>query len=535
MKVKKQDRARRFVLQPPSGDKEYQGDFGDRAEDYPPLSRRLSENIEMISRFFHTDLCQDLIIRRLRAGGVHPMAVVYLEGMSSQPQIADHIIRPLLCERAAKMPSGAIAEQLMNLVEISDLKQVATLQEGVDHLLNGDCLLLCDGEATLFACDVKGFEKRSVEAPRSESAVRGAQEGFNETYRTNLTLLRKQIKSTAFVAERTTVGDVNRSLCAVVYLDGLINPGVVEEIKRRLNGIKSDLVMGSGMLEQFIEDNPFSPFPNVISTERPDRAAQALCEGKAVVIVDGSPFVLIMPVSIGDLLLTPEDSLLRFEYGTLLRVVRLLAFGSSLLLAAIYISMLNFHHEMVPTGLLLSISQSRISVPFSSVVELILMETAYELVREAGVRIPGILGGTVGIAGALILGQAAVEAGLVSSVTLIIVAFAGLGSYAMPDYALTLGARMLRLGAIVAAGCLGIIGVGLFVVFWCGYLCSIYSFGVPMMSFEGGLKNRGNSVIARRPVWKNEHRPGWLRTQHRRSQPPVSRVWTREEEQKDDG
>jgi len=328
------------------------------------------------------------------------------------------------------------------------------------------------------------------------------------------------------VSEILKVGTLSRVDCAVLYVEGLTNPKLVAEVKRRINAIKADHIQDTGVLEQFIEDRPLVLVPQTLSTERPDRMAAFLAEGHVGLLLDGSPFGLIVPVTFWSLLHAAEDHFLRWPFGTFLRIVRVAALGAALLLPAVYIAVTNFHPEMIPTDLLLAIAATREKVPFPTAVEVIIMEMSFELIREAGIRVPGVIGPTLGIVGALILGQAAVAASIVSPILVIIVALTALGSFAIPNFNMAFAARITRFAYIALAAAFGFYGIAAGVFVQMLIYVSTRSFGVPFMSPVAPFAQSSGDVVLRYPSWSMELRPPFLQTSPRERQPEVARGWT---------
>ena len=415
---------------------------------------------------------------------------------------------------------------LKNVLAINQYDVKTEPQDIINEILMGNTAIFIDKNNGAITCETKGYEKRGVEKPNIEGVVKGAQEGFTENIRTNTALVRRIVKNKDLITEFECVGERNNGLCAVMYIKDLANPSLVEEVKRRIKNLKTDFINSSGILEQFIEDSPYSIFPNILSTERPDRTASHLAEGRVIVIVDGTPFALIMPINFVSLIQSPEDSSLRWQYGTLLRLLRMIAIFGGALLPGLYVSITTFHREMIPTDLLIAIAKARENVPFPTIVEIILMEVSFELIREAGIRIPGMIGNTIGIIGALILGQAAVEANLVSPILIIVIAFTGLGNFAIPDFNLAFGIRILRFIFIFAGAMLGFYGISLAIIISMVLVTNIKSFGVPMMTPFAPRTRTGNDSIIKGPVWKQERRPDEVNALDSTRQPLISRIWS---------
>ena len=315
-----------------------------------------------------------------------------------------------------------------------------------------------------------------------EKIIRGPQEAFTENLRTNITLVRRIVRTTDLRCEFRPLGGENNLRCALVYRQGITNESLLKEVRKRLSSLLMHYMVGEGMLQQLIEERKFAPIAQVLSTERPDRVAALLMQGHIALICDGSPFVCVLPITIGNLVNTPEDIYLRPIFGTLSRVIRYAGILMSLLLPALYVSLIMYHPELLPIEVINTILESRRMVSFPIYLEIIFMLFLFQLVRESGLRVPGAMGQAVGIIGGLIMGQASVDANLVSSMALIVVALTGLGTYTIPVYSMQYTAILFRLAFILSAAAAGLPGLAIAVVISLAYLCSLKSFGVPMMA-----------------------------------------------------
>ncbi len=494
------------------------------------ISNDIENNINYIEKSFNYPQNKDIVVRKLRVAGRYDAFIFYIEGMVDRVTVNNSIIKPLLDNsKFTDTQEENLLDYIIEcVIETNQLKKVTTHREAVKEILSGNTGIYIGKYPHYIICETKGYEKRSVDKPQIEGVVKGSQEAFNENLRTNITLLRRILRNKSLTTEFMDIGKRNNGKCAVLYFDGLVNPVIVNEVKRRISGIDTDFIIGDGILEQFIEDNPWSIIPTILSTERPDRTASHLLEGKVAILAEGTPFVLIVPVTLADLLHTPEDTTLRWQYGTLLRLIRVFAVFIATLLPGLYVALTTFHREMIPTDLLIAIAIARENVPFPTILEVLLMESSFELIREAGIRIPGIIGNTIGIIGALILGQAAVQANLVSPVLIIVIAFTGLGNFAIPDFSLALGARITRVFFIFFGATLGFYGVSLGILITLALLVSQKSFGVSLTSTIAPKTSRSNDFILRRPLWMQERRPDYLNPLDIRRQPEVSRKWTKE-------
>ena len=498
------------------------------------ISSKLPENLEFIKSAYTIPDNGDVLVREFDIvvrGKVIPAFIVFIDGMVDRKVINDDILQPLmlLSNMDIKGDEKNIAEYVRShILPHNQIHEVREHKKVIDEVNFGGCGIYIDGVNSAFAADVKGWEHRNVERPNTELVIRGPQEGFNESLRVNTALVRKRLKDEKLVAESLEIGLRSKTPISLLYIKDIANESLVKEVRRRLKGIKVDYVMDTGELEQFIEDSTFLPSPQIIATERPDRTASALSEGRVAVIMNGSPFALVMPVTYTDLFHSPEDNYIRFPYANLLRFIRLIGIFFSLLLPGIYLAITNFHHEMIPTDLLLAIEASREKVPFPSVVEIMMMEIAFELIREAGIRIPGPIGPTLGIIGALILGQAAVAANIVSPILIIIVAVTGIGSFALPNFSLAFAFRSLRFAYIFLGAMAGLLGItaGLFIhLMW---LVSAKSFGVPFFA-PFGPKTAGGLAeqLTKMPIWMQENRPDFMNSRKINKQRKISRAWTK--------
>lgn len=490
------------------------------------ISTDYDQNIKFIKESFNYKNNKDIVIREFSVSDKYKAFIVYIDGMADRTTINDFILRPLLRKNENKSEECSLDFVIQSVIETNQASKVTEKEDVIYEILVGNTCLYIDGCDYYVSSETKGYEKRSVNAPLTEGVVRGAQEGFTENLRTNTTLIRRIIKNKNLSTEFIKIGEKNKSLCAIMYIDGLTNPAIVNEAKRRIESLKTDYISGSGMLEQFIEDNPWSLVPTILTTERPDRAASQIIEGRVAIIAEGTPFALVIPVTITSMFHTAEDTTLRLQYGILLRLIRLFSVFIASFTPGIYVALTNFHREMIPTDLLIAIAKARENVPFPTIVEVLLMEISFELIREAGIRIPGIIGNTIGIIGALILGQAAVQANLVSPVLIIVIAITGLGNFAIPDFSMAFGARIMRLLFIVLGSIIGFYGISLGIVAMITVLANTKSFGIPILSNFAPKIGKSNDLILRKPIWKQEYMPDEVNPIDSIRQPKISRKWT---------
>lgn len=461
-------------------------------------------NMEYVKYRFSVPKNQDIVIREFNVAKRFKAFLVFVEGMMDKTVINQFVLPQLMDDDNFKeFNQGDILDYIVrNVISVYQVTKLKEYDRIIPQILNGVTALFIDGCNEALLIESRGFEKRSIEAPRTENVIRGPQEGFTENLRTNLSLLRKIIKSEKLITEILPVGNKNKINCAVVYLDDTADPELIKEVKRRIRNVRHDFVESSGMLEQLIEDNPFMLFPQVISTERPDRAASFIMEGQVVIVCEGSPFVIAVPVTFFHLLHSSEDTMLRWQYGTFIRLTRFIGVLVAALVPGLWMALVQFHSEMIPTPLLLSILKMREAVPFPVVVEMLAMEVAFELIREGGIRVPGLIGQTLGIIGALILGQAAVAAGLVSPILIIIVAITGIGNFVIPNYSLAMAIRIVRFFFILMGTVLGFYGISVGLTILMVLTCSMKSFGVPFLTPFTPKTKRNSDLIVRKPLYK---------------------------------
>ncbi|MCX7710864.1 MAG: spore germination protein [Clostridia bacterium] len=497
------------------------------------ISTSVEENLRYMKDIFTVPDNGDIVIREFEItfkGKPVKAFIILIDGMTDRTVINSNILHPLmiLSDKDFKTGEDDIGEFVKSrLLPHNQMKVTEKYQEVIDEINFGGCGLFVDGSKVAFAADVKGWLARGIERPNTELVLRGPQEGFNEILRANTALVRKILKDEDLIVENAKVGKRSKTPCSILYIKDIANESLVEEVKRRVNSIKLDYIIDSGHLEQLLEDDPYMLAPQIIATERPDRVAAALTDGKIAIIMHGSPFALVLPTTNNDLIHAAEDSYIRFPYANLLRCVRILGVFMSLLLPGLYVAITNYHQEMIPTDLLLAIVSAREKVPFPTVVEILIMEVAFELIREAGIRIPGPIGPTLGIIGALILGQAAVAANIVSPILIIIVAVTGIGSFAIPNFSLAYAFRILRFAYILLGASAGFLGITTGLFLQGVWLTAAKSFGVPFMApFAPKTSGGFSDEFLRPPFWKQETRPDYVNPRDTRKQPKISRVWT---------
>lgn len=515
----------------------------------------IDKNLDFLKYKYNALICNDVIIREfsLLAQNIEYKAfVIYIDGMVDSPVINEFILSPLMMRNRANIfddkQKKFVSEEKIDNVTLKNFKKSKEKnlvdfiynslipQNSVDKVTDfsdvysainmGNCMLFVDSLDTAFNLDVKGFKQRNIDSPSNEVVVRGSQEAFVENIRTNTSMIRRLVNNENLVMETLTVGQITKTQVSIGYIKSLANEDLVAEVRYRINNLSVDYLISSGQLEQLIQDSPESLFPQMVATERPDKVSNFLLEGRVIIIVNGSPYVLVAPGVFVDFITSPEDLNLKYQFSNMQKLIRLLAIFLSLLLPGMYIAITNYHQELIPTELLFTIAAARESVPFPTFVEILLMEISFELIREAGLRVPTPLGSTIGIVGALILGEAAVSASLVSPVLIIIIAITGICSFSIPDFSLNFTFRIYRFIYIILGYVAGFLGISVVLFIQLVIMCKLKSFGSPYINPYILNKNkRSISSYFIPPIWKRERTSVFLHAQKKFSQKKISMVW----------
>ncbi len=481
--------------------------MGNRCEFY----KNLNENVEFLNRVFSAPLNTDFKVRYVYLTSIKcDVAIFYLSGMVNFESLETTIIRPLIDKKAVS-GKDSLSEVVQKEVLVNkDVRKIDCLDDVKIEILRGNTVIILDKETSGLSITTTGFEHRGVEKPQSENVLKGPMESFVESGFINRSLIRKQIHNEHLITESLTVGVKKSAVVSMMYINGIVSQELVEKVKERINEINVDCLQGVSILEQHIEERPYSLLPSILYTERPDRAAAFLQEGHIVLIMDNSPACLVVPVTVWSFFHTAEDYYQRWAFGNFIRCVRLLAIFVALLVPSLYIAITNFHVEMIPADLVLSIAATRERVPFPSIVEVIIMEMAFELLREAGIRIPSAIGPTIGIVGALILGQAAVEANIISPILVIVVAITGLASFAIPDISFSFFVRLLRFIFLFFGATMGLFGIAACLTVLIAYCSTAKSFEVPFFAPISPHYRSSKDTIIRPPLWKMWLRPFYV-------------------------
>lgn len=482
-----------------------------------PLSPKLSDNLVLFKDRFQNSL--DIVYRQFNLGikSQNRALVVYIEGLIDTTTIKSDILEPLMYDFASIQPENLDQGNLLTLIRDSALpnnsiQETQSIEDLIQSILMGQSAFILDGFSSALIINTKGGEYRPIKEPDTEAVVRGPREGFTENISVNTALLRRKIKDSNLMLEGLKLGTHTKTQIIIAYLNGIVNPKLVTEVKSRLQRINIDSILESGYIEQLIEDAPSSIFPTIGNTEKPDVLASKILEGRIGIFVDGTPFVLVVPHLFAEIFQSAEDYYSRPYYSTVIRIIRIVAFMIAILLPATYIALESFQPEMIPTDLLFSMAGSREGIPFPAYIEVLIMGVIFEIMREAGLRMPRPIGQAVSIVGALVLGEASVRAGLVSDPMVIIVALTAISSFVIS--ALGDAVPLLRVLFIICAASLGIFGVLMGMLLVLTHLLKLRSFGTPYLApLAPGNRQGLKDVLIRAPLWTQKKRPRSLGTE----------------------
>lgn len=476
-----------------------------QAKNETPVSNNLTRNIAHIRQTLGDS--GDVKIYSFSFGqrGNAQGTLLYIDGLVNTTTVTQTILAPILAYRYKDSGMPSSMEELRRAVLCSaDVMEENTLDKLIEGCLSGDTVLLAEGFACGLVISTKGWEKRNVTEPPSESVVRGPREGFTEDFRTNTALLRRRVKSPQLRLDHMVIGRKTKTNVCVAYLHGVADKKIVETVKNRLNALEIDSIIDTGYIEQYIEDSPFSIFPTIGYSEKPDVITGRILEGRVAIIADGSPFVLTAPMLFIESFQTGEDYYVRTIYASMIRVLRLIAFTLTVFAPALYIALTTFHQELIPTTLLYSIADAREGTPFPAFIEALILVFAFEILREAGVRLPRPVGQAISIVGALVMGEAAVSAGLVGAPIVITIAITAVAGFVVPSQADA--AAIIRIVAMIFAATLGGYGITMVFLALLINLATLQSFGIPYYETVKATRDLQDSYI-RMPLWKMNQRP----------------------------
>lgn len=478
------------------------------------LKTNLQENIQQVQQLLGNS--SDIVIREIQIGKERFIraCIFYTDGLVDTNAIQNFIMESLLLDIHTDQEQMIASQQNVlqvlkeRILAVGDIRDVTEFNSLFTSLLSGDVILLLDGYAQGFTISMRGGKDRGVTEATTETVVRGPKEGFTENLRTNTALIRRKIKTPQLWLESKKIGKLTKTDVAIMYIDGIVNDKVVEEVHRRLDRIDIDGILESGYIEELIQDETYSPFPTIYYSERPDVIAAELLEGKVAILVDGTPIVLVVPALFVSFIQSPEDYYQRADISSLIRLTRFFCIFIALLGPSLYVAITTFHQEMLPTPLLLSLAAQREGVPFPAFIEATIMEVSFEILREAGIRMPKAVGQAISIVGTLVIGTAAVEAGIVSAAMVIVVAVTAVSSFVLPGATMSMSVRMLRFPLMALAASFGLFGILVGVIALVLHMCSLRSFGVPYMSPLGPFISKDlKDTLIRVPHWGMFARP----------------------------
>ncbi|MCM0758780.1 MULTISPECIES: spore germination protein [Sporomusa] len=431
----------------------------------------LSQNITLLKAVFRD--CNDIKFRFLKTGGRQAL-LVFLDGMIDSVALELNVLKPLMVFAEEGSDLKKLMEERLTIVA---LNLETSANAAIEAVMSGNVLILIDGIPELLLIDATKHVKRSVSAPVLEESLRGPQDAFNETLADNLVLLRRRTKDPNIKIRILEVGERSKTAVALIYSANLVKPGLMEEVERRLQALDKDIILVSKTLEEALVEHPWTPFPQLDSTERPEKVIAAIYEGRMAILVDNTPASIIIPCTYASIMQAVDDYTIPASVACLVRISRHAAAFIAIYLPALYIAIVSYHPGMLPTGLAISIAELRARTPFPSFLEALLMEILLELFQEAITRLPKKVSSAASMVGAFVIGTTVVQAGLVNPLLVVVIATTAIASYAMPYYSFGLGLRALRVPILFLAATLGLYGVMLGVIIITVHLCSLKNFG----------------------------------------------------------
>lgn len=449
----------------------------DKIEGITPFTGIYSKDIEQFHVF--TEHSKDCILQELLLGKRKNIkaALIYIDEMVDKKTLGEQVLRPLISK------NFSLKNILMSsIADFPEFESVSTIEDALGCILDGSAVVIVQGLQHALVFDVLQLKDRQVSEPQMEMVIKGAREGFVENISVNLSLVRRRLKDPNLNVKILELGRRSKTKAAIMYIRGIASNNILEELMDRLNKIDVDIILDTGYIEEYITDNVYTIFPLLLTTERPDKIAACLAEGSIAIILDGSPIAILLPATINQFYQTPADYNQIWLVSTLIRIIRLISLPLAIFLPGFYVALVSFHPGMLPRDLLLSIMASREGLPFPIFVEAFLMIVIIEILQEAGIRLPSVLGKTIGIVGALIIGQAAVAAGITSNIMIIIIAVTTIASFATPNYTLEISLRFLRFGILFLGTTLGLFGIFISLSMLITHIVTLKSFGVNYFS-----------------------------------------------------
>ncbi|MTI66916.1 MAG: spore germination protein [Firmicutes bacterium] len=506
-----------------------------------PVSKDIDVNLEKMKEILVD--CDDIIYREINGGEdlEHRFAIVYTDGLTDKELISDYALESLMHQSRMKPTTDNFKHNLYELakkgnVAVTEVSEVKSLEKAIDFVLIGETILLVDGFKKIMILSSRGWPMRGLSEPQTETVIRGPRDGFVETSKINTSLIRRRIRDPKLKLKYMQIGKRSKTDVAVMYIEDIVNDSILKEVKTRLKKIKIDAILESSYIEQLIEDNWLSPFPQLESTERPDAVAAALYEGRVALVIDNTPFTLLAPATFSIFMQSSEDYYDRWPIVSIIRLIRYLSLPLALLLPSLYIAITSYHPGMLPTALALYVASTRMGVPFPAFIEAFIMELTLEILREAGTRLSGPIGTTIGIVGGLVIGQAAVEAGIVSPLMVIIVAVTTIASFALPSNSFAAGFRLARFFFMLLAAVLGLYGIMLGLVLLGTHLVSLKSFGIPYFAPYSSAVDMASDLkdsFIRVPVNFMRKRPVYMKLKDKNRMKASKEIYNEKDEDND--
>lgn len=450
-------------------------DYSQNQEKNKRIEQDLQMNKEILVKLLNP--APDLIVREVKSQpNEKQIMLFFLEGLVDKQAVNNNILRPLSNHTIQ-------SSDIMKLPVTTSEKKIGHTWYEIHHaLLEGNTVLMMEGQSFALLLNTQGWPQRQIQEPQTEASIKGAHQGFVETASQNIALIRRYIINPELKIQQLIVGRRGRSKVSLVYLRDVVNPEILDKLTNRIQKINVDAIINTGELGEFIEDNPYSPFPQFLTTERPDTAASHILQGRIAVVVDGSPGVLIAPMTFLSYLQAVDDYSMRWMVSSFIRLLRFVALFVAIFLPSLYIATLSYHYEILPLRLLISVGQSRAQIPLPPIFEALIMEVSIEMLREAGLRLPAPVGQTVGIVGGIVIGQAAVQAGIVSNIMVIVVAMTAIASFIIPNPDLSATIRLLRFPIMLVASQFGLYGIMISFMALIAHILALESIGTAYSS-----------------------------------------------------
>ncbi|MCL7748962.1 spore germination protein [Halalkalibacter alkaliphilus] len=466
----------------------------------------------------------DLRYREFQVSDQHSIRILicYVDGLVNEDFINQYLVKPLMeSDDTTSHPQKEDFYKFVKkrILSTSSLKESNLIDDVVDGVLTGETAIFINGYDSALLIGTQGFDARNVEEPDTESSVRGSREGFNEVLKVNTSLIRRKITNPNLIFEDMKLGKQTKTKIRIGYIKGIADTKIVDEVRNRLERIDTDAILESGYIEQFIEDHPYSIFPTVANSEKPDKVAAKMLEGRVAIFCDGTPFVLTVPHLFIETLQVGEDYYSRPYLASIMRLLRVLALLLTIATPALFVAIATYHQEMVPSLLLVTMAAAEEKVPFPIFIEAFMMIIVFELLKEAGVRMPRPVGSAISIVGALVIGEAAVQAGIVSAPMVIVIALTAIAGFVVT--ALNDAVVLSRFFLLFSAASFGFYGILMATLVILGHMCSLRSFGSPYLAPVAPIiVSEWKDALIRLPLWAQKSRPQsvtWMKSKREKS------------------